>query len=821
MRYRSTFLLISLLLINACQQAPLPEQRQFRITFADSAAMRSRYDPLIAAFQAENPDIAVQFVPLENTILTSTNASAIASAADTAIVALSDRIASNLFNDLQPLLDADTSFDGQTFWPGTLESCTIVGQRLGLPVAIQPTFIFFDAAAFDAAGQAWPQVGWTWEEFQATARAMSQRSANQTTRYGFVPNGSTLTLFAPLIDSILSNNPNPQAALTEALGWYSSLANEGIVPRQVSDFAALITQRKAALWVDTPLNLELWRRTLGDQVMLVPFPVAAIADTQQTTPVEPLCAVISAGSANPAAAWEWINFLSMQRLHNGWEIAPARSSVAESSGYWNSIDPTLQPAVQFALEHAWFERFDADRLNLVAAALDQVLAEEGDINSTLAQLALNDEPPAVLPTSAPIVVASPQATASADTVSIDYFGDSFLHPSQRILQELAEQFMRDNPSIRVEIYGSQALQPGTRTTYASQAERFDCFSAAGVPPPDQRASLYDLSPLLSADPAVTAADFNPDQLRILTAEGALYGLPLAISPLVINYNADYFEQMGLPAPSRDWTAADFERIALAAARGEGANRIYGFVPYQADGLNFLLALRGADAYDFSTQPPSTRFDQPAMLDAMTWIAQLISDGVILSPSGGITVAQYDDAVTSGRAAMWLGIAGVRGGFSSDQAPPFEIGVAPPPETGIPLPVVFPNSAYISRNAADPGACWKWITFLSSQPLALNGVPARQSVAASAAWEERVGAEQAAIYRTAAARPMLAGIVPSYYRQWLQQALAEAVAGRNLTLALNLAQQRADLYRNCLLTMGDNSAERQKECAMQVDPEIVR
>jgi len=127
---------------------------------------------------------------------------------------------------------------------------------------------------------------------------------------------------------------------------------------------------------------------------------------------------------------------------------------------------------------------------------------------------------------------------------------------------------------------------------------------------------------------------------------------------------------------------------------------------------------------------------------------------------------------------------------------------------------------------DPAACWQWLIFLSDQPNAFRGVPARRSVAESEAWESAVGADEARAYRTALSRLALdyqTNAASKYpflpIDAWWQDALAGAFGGEDVTMVLAEAQRKADDYLACLTLSSDSIEGRSIACAKEADPEF--
>ena len=71
------------------------------------------------------------------------------------------------------------------------------------------------------------------------------------------------------------------------------------------------------------------------------------------------------------------------------------------------------------------------------------------------------------------------------------------------------------------------------------------------------------------------------------------------------------------------------------------------------------------------------------------------------------------------------------------------GMVPLPRDAQSATLTFIEGYFVSSQAQHPDACWRWISFLSEQtPYRL--MPARKSLAESAAYERQVGSDVAAV-----------------------------------------------------------------------------
>ena len=173
------------------------------------------------------------------------------------------------------------------------------------------------------------------------------------------------------------------------------------------------------MWISSQSQLSEWQALLGEDLGVVSFPTAS--PTAHSNTVRADCAVVSAGAAQAEAAWLWVHFLSAQApvALGSQQAAPARKSVAESSGYWRNMDGGAAGAIRYALEHGWYGRDAMPEIAAAGEALLETLSGQGTLAENLPlTVDAQQAGPAALD-DASIVVATPVAAASAATV--DYY----------------------------------------------------------------------------------------------------------------------------------------------------------------------------------------------------------------------------------------------------------------------------------------------------------------------------------------------------------------------------------------------------------------
>jgi multiple sugar transport system substrate-binding protein len=785
------------------------------LRFAVSMMDQNRYDSLIDAFEAEHPDLHISTVSIEETLGTGPGGFdwpddaylRLAAAADViGAVATRTAVQQGALLDLTSLLESEPNLTTGAFYPGVLESVQWEGGTWSLPVEVTYPLIYFDKSLFDAAGVAYPQPGWTWDNFLATAQALTigsgDAAAGGVSQWGFVePSFDPVTFVQAKAGLLFNADASPptarldDAAVIEAVRWYTDLfltyevapyySTSGENARGFmfsNEGRRLMETGEAAMW--------FYASGGGFQVAFrggqggppgqqqtngaVPFPVDNPDDHSTPAVVEGLS--ISAGTNKANLAWEWISFLAQQpagqrgpfnALSTG--TLPALPSVAVAAGYWDNLDEDYTAALKYATEHAYIDTYDGTGYDTFRAAVVDVMDNGTAIDTALAEAQTEVEAAieaevaaAPTPVTDLMVAEEEQQAVDAGGVILSFgLSEGGGRFGQQSLTTLVDQFQAAHPEIIVEVDTPQGFRG--QLGLADMAAEYDCFQASPSFDEESLAAIVNMEPFLATDPATSKDDFFPSVLEQFTYQGQLWGLPGSITVSLMNYNKDLFDAAGLPYPSVDWTTDDFLELAVALTQGQDENKQYGYVP-SSFGTNDLVSFMdrlGADMLDESVDPPRLVFSSTGVVDAFRWYSGLATQyavqPVVSEETGDFEGGRGSQAlINEGRAAMWMssggGLMGGRGGPGVFRGPggttDLNVGV-------VPLPA-GPNSAegsgfqsvdgyFISAQSDARQACWTWISFLTEQATAASGLPARQSVVESAAYRQQVGAEQADAY----------------------------------------------------------------------------
>ncbi len=842
---------ISLGLLLATCTTSTPANGQVTITFACKDYQRKWYQDLARDFEKANRDIRVQIVSADeasgrmrqgNTVIASADDfGRLAGAADTFVWSTSLHPTDWVYVlNLQSFVDGDDSFPFEDFYPSALDEARWQGDLHGLPAEMQPLLIFYDKDAFDKANVAYPEIGWTWDDFLEAASQLTERNEDETSRYGFVaPDFSSAYIVIAMMDQhgvpLWNEDADPPEPLldrpevTHVLHRYVDLAlTHEVMPIPEPDSGighSLINEGKAAMWVDYAFHYDYYANRTNLDVASFPEAVAA-ANPRYTSAF-----FIGAGTAHPEAAWRWLLYLSEHYkpfMLNG--AFPGRRSVSEQMGWWKKLDEDAKAAIEHVLAYP----ANPDNHPLWGPLLRAVFAVlEGEASfeealATAQSQALDLQAELASATPVPLQpIASPQATPAGVETMLAFAPDPGADMS--VYRALAATFRESHPDVWVEVVPpSYDLAGGTDTS--------DCFGGA-FPIQDAvaRETIRSLDPFLEADASVALDDFYPALLEQVRQNGELWGLPYQTDALMVYYNRQLFDEADIAPPEPGWSIADFLDAASALSGGGQ----YGFTTREGAYGDLVLVLErlGAHLVDPGQQPPVPTFDDPTVVAALTRYVDL-SRRQSLTPATPSTQSGWPDnvvwgtrpaGVESGHVAMWVDYVGNHA-FSPPLS--FDVGVAPLPTRGggagsTRATTEFNVKAYyVSAHTSAPQACWEWLTFLSHQPESVRLLPARRSVAASPSWQGQWDETALPAYRATLAyddvslfdlRWEIPGFAYTY--PWLEEAYRATVDGEDAGRALADAQRKAEAYIQCLeRENGFDDLELLKTCAREVDPD---
>lgn len=310
----------------------------------------------LAEFEAENPDIQVELRPSVIAVTAqTTHEEAVDNAAKRfdvfCIMPTLTDLQRGVVADLAPFIANDPSFRPDDFYPGLLKTWEENGAVLSVPTYFRPALMHYRPELFDQVGAAHPWPGWTWNEFLATAKALTRRNDTEVTQWGYYEVGGLL-FSARLLSGWspdLQTAPD-YATMADILRWYEKLYVEepaSVVPASLRQAAGeqldnraleqMLNDGKVAMsdagWLDD-----------RSRPHLAPYP-----DSPHGFYVSRMSDLVMSGqTAHPDAAWRLLSYLS-QHLPDG-EV-PARRPLAEKASFWTRLDESSTAAYRYALDH--------------------------------------------------------------------------------------------------------------------------------------------------------------------------------------------------------------------------------------------------------------------------------------------------------------------------------------------------------------------------------------------------------------------------------------------------------------------------------------
>jgi ABC-type glycerol-3-phosphate transport system substrate-binding protein len=821
------------------------------IGFAAPEFERQAYEPLIVAFNQQNPDVRVEFVPLGMQPSQSLDQlmRQIASSADTAATFFlrAEDVKNGLVRDLAPLIDADPSFDRDDYYPGALTAGADGGIYL-LPRSLRLDLVSYNKDLWDKRGVPAPKTDWTWSDLLATAEQLAQKRGDTVDVYGLADGGNGLNALGGLLaeagfdsSTVVEQLQLDQPQIAQALERVAELVKAGAIYADAGgerpppdQFLKLIADQRVGMWFGAPVLIgpDVPKPTFATGTAALPPSYDSNGGAEGF--------ILSAGSAHPEEAWRWLSFLSRQEVRRPFMEAgvagsvPARKSLAESSGYWKQLDPEAAAAAQAVLARGTPVLAGATVDRRAIEALSQALAAVVDgtpvaqalstAQATLdKQIAEAQSNPTATPDNAPIIVATPVESAPPPGATVVTFNVPLFQAEQ--FRRLAAEFNKQHPELFVQIKTTRLEQD---MTLAKMAEGADCFSWPDPVGGSAISGTLDLQPLADADPTFKLDDYPVGLLAPFRNGTALYGLPHQVRLRALTYNQSAFDTAGLSHPNASWTADDFLNAAKQLTSGEGGDKRYGYGSLGAQTDDILLFLGLFDAQVARNGAPN--FLDPKVGQALRFYLDLLRN---YSPHERIQGYTRDLAIggetfqliDEGRVGMWFDLPGgvqivMIGPETGRQN--YTRAIAPPPGADkVGLESISASGLYIATQTQQPEGCWQWLKFLSEDLTALGSdFPARRSLAESDAFLKQALAGAAEVY--AAYRPALdrapadgqgsGSNRPQIDLFWFFRAADRALQGEDLDRELADAQAKTEQFVACA-----RGSDTPLTCAKQADP----
>ncbi|HXH60455.1 MAG TPA: sugar ABC transporter substrate-binding protein [Fimbriimonadaceae bacterium] len=284
----------------------------------------------------------------------------------------------------------------------------------------------------------------------------------------------------------------------------------------------------------------------------------------------------------------------------------------------------------------------------------------------------------------------------------------------KTIDEIYQRFDDQNPGVDLQVEGTPDMQAYVTKLLLSHVAgtapdvmRLDASSAAVFINNDV---LRDLSPYIKADKDFSLDDYFSNVVDITRRGGAVYGIPVGFTPMVLYYNKDLFDAAGVPYPDGTWTYAQFLDAAKKLTKGD----VYGFEfsNWMAMWILFLWN-NGGDVLSPDGTRATGYLDSQQNVDAVQFIDDMVNKYHV-APTQSQTAALGVNLFATGKAAMKI----VGHWEMVDYAKPASqikidrIGVcAPPSNLAKPVTVMYESGLAIMKNCKHPDLAWRLIKYL--------------------------------------------------------------------------------------------------------------
>jgi multiple sugar transport system substrate-binding protein len=304
-------------------------------------------------------------------------------------VELADFVNTGQILDLKPLIDADTEFDINAFYPNVIEQLTRDGAIYGLPRDISTMVTYYNADLFEAAGLPTPQElaaegNWTWDTLLESAQALTDASNQQYglgfgnwwgPSWGYFINSAGGSPFNADRTGCALNSPEA----IEGAAFVQNLYNESLVPTGDQDGEALFNAGNVGMYFNGRWFAPGVRTNAQFNWDVAPMPRGATESTWLFWGPY----LVNAKTVNPDAAWEVLKVLTSAEATGkvaalGTNVPP-RQDPAAVDAFLGATPPANNQAYldgipYAALEAPVWEGNWADFSGTVQSLWDQMIA---------------------------------------------------------------------------------------------------------------------------------------------------------------------------------------------------------------------------------------------------------------------------------------------------------------------------------------------------------------------------------------------------------------------------------------------------------------
>ncbi len=360
-------------------------------TFSASPDYLGELDSMIAAFEAENPDVTVEVetAPFDDYFTVLQTQIAGGDAPDAFELNFENFVSfasKGALADLGPLTGADAGFDAGAYYQRAFDAFAVGGTQYALPESYSTVMLFYNKDLFDQAGVDYPTDDWTWADERAAAETIAVLGDGVWGAFAGVQFWEFYKAAAQNGCSFFGDDGSVtvnEAGCVEALQFMIDYVNDGIQPTAaemggVSDGDMFINGELGMITTGIWMFSAFEANTFEWDIVVEP------GNTEGGSHFFANGVAVSAASDRQEAAYRWLRFFTSSD-------EAARIRVAASWELPTLTDPTLYDAYLAVEPPANREAVLASLENVVVPPVIERQAEMQDALNGLIERALGGE----------------------------------------------------------------------------------------------------------------------------------------------------------------------------------------------------------------------------------------------------------------------------------------------------------------------------------------------------------------------------------------------------------------------------------------------
>jgi multiple sugar transport system substrate-binding protein len=294
---------------------------------------RAAIDHMVAQYNATNPPYKVQAVFAGNNDYALTKLRTALAAGKAPDISYQYGSSMALLAQLPQVVDLtsrvhDPAFGWNDFFPAVRLAATVNGKVLGVPALVDNLALVYNKSLFDKAGLPYPTAQWTWDDFRAAAKELTDPSTKQF-GWAYVNDGSedTVWRFLALLwqaGGDLLTPDNTKAAFDSPAGLKAmtllyDMANQDhsiYLDSGNDNYLNLFNAGKIAMLWTGPWDISSINKNVRYGVQILPGDVshATIAGPDNYV-------LLNNGAARLNGAWQFIKWFTAPQQHLEFAIA--------------------------------------------------------------------------------------------------------------------------------------------------------------------------------------------------------------------------------------------------------------------------------------------------------------------------------------------------------------------------------------------------------------------------------------------------------------------------------------------------------------------